>query len=524
MKMKHAARFEKYRDDTVIQRSGAYAKWTLPQLMADLSMVSQGNSRMSVERDYQDVGALLVNNLASKLAGLLFPSSRPFFKIAPSELLVSRAETKGVKSSELNNQLARIEQEACQQLFANASYNQLVIALKHLIVTGNVLLYRDPIRKRSVAYGLESYSMRRGGSGEMLDCVLREFTPFDALPLTVQVALRMSNRGKYSNPEAPPNVAVYTRILRKQKSGGNVYYEVTQEADDIPIGTQGLYPEHLCPWQAVAWSLIAGEHYGRGLVEDYAGGFAKLSDTSHALTLYSIETLKVVNLVQPGMGADIDELAAAETGEYVQGQPGAVQAYESGVYQKIQVVSAEMEALMQRLSKAFMYTGSTRDAERVTAYELKQDALEAEKNLGGNYSVLAESMQVPLAHLLIMEVKPGMLEGLVTRDISLDIMAGIPALGRASDVQNLILAAQDAAAIIPALTQLDSRVSPQRTMDMIMSGASVDTALIHKTEAELKEQAKAQDAIAEGQQQMQNATAAADMGEQVDTLQSIQGV
>ena len=314
MKMSHEARFLKYRDDTVITRSVQYAKWTLPQLMADLSMVASAGTRLQVERDYQDIGALLVNNLSSKLASLLFPSSRPFFKAEPSKALREQAAAKGIKDSELNSNLARIEQDACQQLFVNASYNQLVLALKHLIVTGNTLLFRDPIRKRSVAYGLESFSMRRGGSGEPLDTVLREYTPFDALPLKVQVALRMQNRSKYNNPDSPPVVAIYTRIQRKQGVAG-VYFEVTQEADTVPVGTTGRYPEHLCPWQPIAWSLIAGEHYGRGLVEDYAGGFAKLSDTSHALTLYEIETLKVVNLVQPGMGADVDELANAETGE-----------------------------------------------------------------------------------------------------------------------------------------------------------------------------------------------------------------
>ena len=347
MKMSHEARFLKYRDDTVITRSVQYAKWTLPQLMADLSMVASAGTRLQVERDYQDIGALLVNNLSSKLASLLFPSSRPFFKAEPSKALREQAAAKGIKDSELNSNLARIEQDACQQLFVNASYNQLVLALKHLIVTGNTLLFRDPIRKRSVAYGLESFSMRRGGSGEPLDTVLREYTPFDALPLKVQVALRMQNRSKYNNPDSPPVVAIYTRIQRKQGVAG-VYFEVTQEADTVPVGTTGRYPEHLCPWQPIAWSLIAGEHYGRGLVEDYAGGFAKLSDTSHALTLYEIETLKVVNLVQPGMGADVDELANAETGEYVQGQQGAVSAFESGVYQKIGVVSAEIETLVQR--------------------------------------------------------------------------------------------------------------------------------------------------------------------------------
>lgn len=515
----HKQRFHKYRDDTVIQKAIKYAHWTIPALMADLSLQLNGTQHI-LERDYQEVGALLVNNLAPKLAAMLFPSSRPFYKIDAADFLVAAAQAKGVSRIEFTSSLAQLEQKSCQRIFLNASYAQIIQLLRHVMVTGTGLLYRDSKAGKFVTYGLQSFSCRRDGQGTLLDTVIREYTHIEALEPTIQQALRMANRSRYQRTDDCPPVELYTRIQRKQGASGRVYYEVTQEADEIPVGTTGIYPENLCPWQVITWNLIAGENYGRGLVEDFAGGFAKLSDGSHAAALYAIELMKVVNLVAPGMGADIDELANAESGEYVQGAPGAVSAYENGDANKLAVMRAEIEATVTNLSRAFMYKGNTREAERVTAFEIKQDALEADNVLGGAYSSLASGLQIPLAHITLTEVNSDMLEGIVTNTVELNIVAGIPALGRATDVQNLILAATDAIGIVPNLTAIDPRIDGKKVVDLIMAGYSVDTALIYKSQDEQDADAAAAQAQAQGQKQMMDAASAADATE---TLQSIQG-
>ena len=511
--------YNRYRDETVILKATQYAKWTLPQLMVNIMFGSRGQAA-SVERDFQEIGALLVNNLGSKLCALLFPSSRPFYKIKAGATIKEAAAQNGVTETELAAGLAQLELQSCQQLFLNSSYEQLVMAVKHLIVTGNVLLFRDSATQKTHTYGLQSFGLRRDGRGNMMDCILREYTDFEALAPNIQRAIRAKNPSRYPRENEGNNrVELYTRIKRGWMSG-NVVYIVTQEADEVPVGERSVYPEHLCPWQAPCWSLIAGENYGRGLVEDYAGGFAKLSDQSHASTLYGIAVAKVVNLVNPGQGADIDELANSETGDYVMGQEGAVSCYEAGDAKKIEQMRMEIETVFQRLAKAFMYKGNTRDAERVTAFELKQDALEAENTLGGTYSSLSAMMQVPMAHVLLTEVNPGMLEGIITKQIKLDIMAGIPALGRQADVQNLAAAAQDAAAIIPVLSQLSNRIDKEKVLDVILAGQSVDTTTIFKSKDQMAEEAKAQAQAATGEQQIQNSTTLADQAQQ---LQGIQG-
>lgn len=514
----HKALFEKLRDSTVIEKCERYAHWTLPQLMADFSETRGTSNALIVERDYQEIGALLVNHLASKLAGLLFPSNRPFYRIDPSEKFIKAAGEAGVKKEELSAALARLEMESCQNLFMNASYNQLVMLLKHLIISGNAALYRDSALKTCTVYGLQSFVVRRDGKGRLLDAVLREFTCVEALPLDVQDALKRLNKGKYSRPEQ--QVEVYTRVHRKLMPGG-VMYEITQQVDTIPVGEMSTYPEHLCPWQFPTWNLIAGEHYGRGMVEDYAGGFARLSDLSESHALYAVEVMRVVHLVSNGSGTDVDDLASAETGQYVRGDAAAVQAHESGDARKLEQVQNIINEVFQRLARAFMYSANTRDAERVTAYELRQQALEAENALGGVYSSLAESIQVPLAHILMYEVKPSTLESVITRDMKVDIMAGIPALGRASDVQNLVMAVQEAATVVPPLAQLqqlDPRVDIKKVMDMIFAGRSVDVEALYKDQEVLDKEAALAQQAQQGQAQMSAAVDAASQLEQLNTL------
>jgi hypothetical protein len=517
----YATLYRRYRDDYVITKSTQYARWTLPQLMANGGNTNGVSAKRvsAVERDFQEIGALLTNNLSAKLAGLLFPQSRPFFNIKPSVQMVRKAFEAGTDEAALRSALSKMELEACQQLFLNASYEQLVMALKHLIVTGNVLLYRDSKLQKTLAYGLESFVVRRDGRGHVSDCILKESMEFDDLAPSIQNILRIKYPDRYRTDNPGMNrIDLYTRIKRTQGEHA-AFYTVSQEAADVPVGEPGTFPEHLCPWQAPTWSLVIGESYGRGLVEDYAGGFAKLSDESHAAALYGIAASKVVNIVQPGMGANVDDLNRAETGQYVAGMKDAITAYEAGDSGKMQQLAASIEGTFGRLARAFMYKANTRQAERVTAFELKQDAMEAETTLGGQYSSLSASIQVPLAHLTLTEINPGALEALVTRSIKLDISAGLPALGRAADVQNLAAAAQDIAAIVPILKQMSGKVDSDKVVSMIFASNSVDDARFNKTKDQLAQEAQANAQVAQGNAQIAQSTTTQDQANQLGQLQ-----
>lgn len=516
-RISHKALFEKFRDTTIVAKCEQYAHWTLPQLMADVSH-TRGQTAAIVERDYQEMGAILVNHLATKLARLLFPTSNPFFRVEASKSLTETALNKGVAPEQLQAGLARLEMNAAKRIFLNSGYAQLILALKHLIVTGNVLIQRDSKNAKCIAYGLHSFAVRRDGQGRMMDCVLREFTYVEALDYELQKTLRAADRERYSRPEQ--QIEVYTRIHRKVTPTGSVM-EITQEIDNTPVGEASSYPEHLCPWFVPTWSLIPGEHYGRGLIEDYAGGFATVSDLSEGAALYTIEMMRVIHLVGAGGGTDIDDLRNADTGEYVRGDADSVKAAESGDALKLEKVELKIERVFARLAKAFMYGGNTRDAERVTAYEIQVEAQEAENALGGVYSALSQGLQVPLAHTLCTETAPDALAGIIAGDLKLDVIAGIPALGRTSDVQNLMMASQEIATVLP-VTQLDQRISPTKVVDMVFAGRSVDTEALFYSPEEQQKLKAAQEQAQQGQNELLQSATLSDAAQQLNTMQGQQ--
>jgi hypothetical protein len=108
------------------------------------------------------------------------------------------------------------------------------------------------------------------------------------------------------------------------------------------------------------------------------------------------------------------------------------------------------------------------------------------------------------------EENPTTLAGILDDSIKLEIIAGVPALGRSIDLQNLLSAAQDASVIVPALAQLSKKVDPEKLFALVMAFSNVPTDDFVKSEEQLRAEADAEDAVVQGRNQMVNAEAGAE--------------
>lgn len=503
--------FANYRDSNFVLRQENYALWTIPSVFPHNHLHPNtkkiGNSE--IQHDYQSIGAILTNSLATKLASVLFPAGQSFFRMNLNKELESVLKrTKGFDYQNLQSDMVETERKACSRLFLNASYAQLIQMLRYLIITGNALIKRH--EGKITVYSIHNYSILRDNSATVLDIVLRETFTYGSLPKEIKEHLGVSDTYKKDTDE----VTVFTRIKRATRGSAKkerVVYEVTKEIGGQEIGKQAVYPERLCPYIPVAWNVVNGDSYGHSHVEDYAGDFAKLSDLSRALTLYQIDACKVVNLVKPGATVDLDSLNAAEIGEWVQADPNAVGKHEGGEYQKIKAIADDIQSIFSRLSQAFMYSGNVRDAERVTAEEIRMNAEEADKALGGVYSRLAECIHLPLAYLLTYEVQPTVISAFVSKEIDLEILTGLSALGRTAEINGLIQATQVLAAIVPALKQVSARFDTELIVDRVLQAHGVSPKDYMLTPEALQKQTNA------NQQAMQQL-------DPLNTTQAIQGV
>lgn len=489
MQKSAAALWSEYRDDTVVRRAEHYAKYTVPSLMVD---PLEGDSPETICHDYQSLGSLLLNNLASKLVALLFPSNQPFFKNVMTDELKAQAAAKGVPADTLASKLSLLEQEATKNLFVGASYAKLTLAVKRIIATGQVLIYRDTDAQKFRVWSLQNFVVKRDAYGDWQCIVLKQRFLFGDLPPEIQADLAAKRPGSFK-PET--KLDLYTKILR-EKALANDIVRVFNEVDGRIVGPHSQYPIHLSPWILPVWNLADGEDYARGYVEEYAGDFSKLSVLSEQLALYELDSLEIINMVDSTSGSSIDDFKSANSGDYIPGKEGDVTAFEKGDYQKIQATQASLRAIETRLSIAFMYTGNTRDAERVTAEEIKAQAKEAENMLGGAYSILAETLQNPLAYLMMQEVSTSVIPGLISRTFFPQIITGIPALNRNIEIQNLLGAIQEGAATVPLLAQVDPRLDPVKVMDMIYRNRAVDTDTVFKSSEDMQAEANAAEAQA----------------------------
>lgn len=507
--MNYKSLYEKYEDSRTMLKLKNYALWTIPGAFPDITKESDMKGNVQVEHDYQSIGAILVNYLSAKLTGILFPVTQSFFKIKPTEKLMELAQQSfGVDAATVNSVLVRIENAACQGLYKNASYAQLIQLLRYLVITGNAMFKR--VDGKLTVYSLRNFSQLRDNEGNLLDAVLRESWAWESLPDDVREALNLSDKEEFST------VDVYTRI-KSDIVNGNKVKIVSQQINGVDIGEPNVYPEHLCPYHVVVWQIINGDSNGRGLVEDHAGDFAKLSDLSRALAVYQINACRVVNLVKPGATVDIDGLNDAYCGEFVQGDPQQIMAHEAGDSNKMQQLAAEIQGIFQRLSMAFMYQGNTREAERVTAEEIQMNAREAESALGGVYSQLSQGIHLPLSYILTYEEEPAFMTALVAGEVTLDVITGLPALGRSTVVTQVLQAVQELAAIIPAMRELSPRFDTERVIDLILQARGVNLEeVMLSAEALAEKQAAEQEAQAQAQQ-----AAMGDPGAMIDSIGGI---
>lgn len=439
-----------------------YAEWTIPSVCS---------KQKELRYDYQSIGAQLVHSLSSRLAQTLFPPNNSFFKLVADDPSIESA-------------LADIELQSSMQLFQNASYAQLTYALQSLIITGNALLERTPAGIFNV-YGALEYVVDRDLHGNARAIVLRQSAKEEDLSPFARQRLELADKSYRQMLDSPmgKTFELYTVVYWDE---AEQLWLQEQYINDVAVHEQqGKYPKNLCPFLPVRWSTRTGEWFGRGYVETYAGDFIRLSELSYALAQYENASTNVKLLVSPSSMVDVQELNNPTEGLAVLGDPAGVQALEFGQYQKIQALQANIQAIQQRLSIAFMQGTNQRQGERVTAFEVQMLAQEAESTLGGVYSLLSQSLHLPLAYLLCYEIDADLGLQVAAGALDVQIITGMQALSRSSELQQWVQLTQELGLIVPTLKQVSPRFNTEKIIERFMLAHGISREFLY-TEEELQ--------------------------------------
>jgi hypothetical protein len=185
------------------------------------------------------------------------------------------------------------------------------------------------------------------------------------------------------------------------------------------------------------FNTVDGEDYGRGRVEEFIGDLRSLDGLSQALVEGASVASKVVFLVSPSATTKPGTLAKAGNGAIIQGRPedvGVVQVGKTADFATAAQLAATIE---RRILEAFLVM-NIRNAERVTAEEVRLTQLELEQSLGGLFSLLTVEFLVPyLNRTLLILQRSNQIPRLPKDVVRPKIVAGINSLGRGQDNESL---------------------------------------------------------------------------------------
>lgn len=412
------------------------SKLTIPSILPPEG--NDDNTRL--ETPYQAVGAQGVNNLSSKLLLTLLPPNRPFFKISVDDFTL--AEFSDENRADVERSLGRIERAVFNEVETKALRVQVFQAIKYLAVTGNAATYQ-PDEGGMKVFRLNQYVVQRDSMGNLLELIIKETITPESLPEDVREEVQKEVENEQQDDKTTGRVKdnefdLFTQV--KLNSDGK-FWEHKQEVKGKTIDSSiGQYKKDDSPYTVLRWDAGSGEDYGRGIVEEYLGDMLTLESLTKSLTQDSIIAARTVFLVNPNGLTKARKFQKAENGDVIDGREEDISTIKVDKHSDFQLIIDRIQTLENRLGKAFLLFSSVqRDAERVTAEEVRRLVQELENSLGGVYSTLSQEFQLPLVRRLMkVMTKQKRLPKLPDEVTDIQVVTGLEGLGRGNDLDKLI--------------------------------------------------------------------------------------
>lgn len=450
-----------------VDRARQCSKLTIPYVMPDEGF----GPHSRLETPFQGIGARGVNNLASKLLLALLPPNAPFFRLNIDTYQLRAEGSPEELISEIETSLQQVEEAVMDEISRETYRTGIHEALKHLIITGNALLYLPDDGGMRV-FHLDRFVVKRDPMGNVIKIATKENIAYSTLPASVREAI-----GSDSDQDT---LDLYTSVCRE-----NNKWRIQQDVEGVTI-MEGVYDIDKNPFIPLRFSRVDGEDYGRSYVEEYLGDVQSLESLTRAIVEGSAAAAKVLFLVNPNGTTRARTLAESPNGAITQGNAQDISVLQLNKFNDFRVAQETMAAIKDRIGHAFLLTsGVVRNAERVTAEEIRMLSQELETAIGGLYSLLSTELQMPMVNR-IMDVmnKKKALPKLPKDLVNPVIITGVEALGRGNDLQKLDLFLGGASQIVGPETLMQFVNVPEYFKRRATSLGIKTTGLI-KTQEEL---------------------------------------
>lgn len=425
---KGEALFSELSNDKPKDRMIQCASYTMPYLYLDGN--DTGNSALPRER-VQSFGAKLANNIIGKFSMAVLPPANYFYKLEAKEEAVQAiiASTKdGVNPQENENAVkrqvdlavAKLEDDIFKEVNRMNIRASFYKAMRNAVVLGEGLI-EIISETESKVHSVKNYVHKSDSVGNIIQIVIKESISPLALPDGIEATTEQLEAGK--------DIDLYT-IFEKREDGK---YYLYQDIGGEIVGEEKSYAEVTDRFIYVPFNRVDGEEYARGLVEEYLGDFVSLNKNIQLIDEVGVLSARTIFMVNPNGVTNYDDYADADNGDVIYGQEQDISTSKTNKNSDMQITVNRNDQLRRDLAEAFlMGSASVRNADRVTKAEIEMIAKELEASFGGIYTNIAKLVQLPIVKTAINNLKVE-----IGKDISINILSGLDALGRSAENQKM---------------------------------------------------------------------------------------
>jgi hypothetical protein len=458
-----------------LNRARTCAELTIPSLFPREGVV--GDDFIA---PYQGDGARGVNSLSAKLLTALFPPNNSFFQMTVDIAEIGQ-ELPGSTEGEIVEGLRYIERMVNSRLEQKAMRTNLFQALRQLVVGGNTLLYIGKEKLR--VHRLDNYVVSRDGEGKPDLIIIREQVNINTLPSHVQLAVSDEDKVRGFDDR------VYLYTVVELLPNGN--YSVQQEAVGERLGDVKYYRPDALPFLPLRMVVVDGEDYGRSYVEEHISDLQGLEALTKAIREGTMAAARVLFFIRNNSSIKIKNVRDAVNGDFVNGNIDDIGVLQMNKFADFRVALEEVNKLRSAITAAFLMVQSVqRDAERVTAEEIRRITDEIQSTLGGVYSLLAQELQLPLVKLVITRLEQERKLTKLPKGIVPKILTGLSALGRMNDLNNLSIFLQSLAPL--GAEVVASELNVDEYIKRVANATNIDIKGLIKSPEQKKQEAQQQ--------------------------------
>ena len=460
------------------------------------AMRKDGQSESTPMEDFhsQSYCGRAVNTLKAKMGMALLPPATSSFRITPSaEILAAMSLGEGSEQEMANaNKLIAGATTVINAEIENQQIREsLFEVIVQLILVGSCIVEKiegDGV----ILHTLKNYVVELDRKGRPTTMCIKEV--LTRLPDGITVS------------EEKDEYELYTMLWLSDEQPDT--WVMTQDIEGEVVGQETTFKTDKLPFKYLGWTWMQGEKYHRPFAEDYYMDMKSIDALAELMGNGSLIAGKNIIFVnERGGRTRKDDVAKSSNGDVVDGSAEDVTAFRSEKGQDMQIVAGYLSEIKRELASSFLLNESaTRDAERVTAEEVRFMAQELEtSSLAGIYSKLSRDWSGWLITQIMNELK------LEFGTLEVNVITGLDALGRNVETQKL-----DGVMARLGNYELTGWIKEAELVSRIVSQQGVDSNNLIKTPDEkAQEEAQAQQAALKQQAQASVAESSGNIAQEV---------